>query len=88
MDARELLNEFSVSSVSKIRYEIEYKGKVWEVDEFLEDNQGLIVAEIELKSEAEIFDIPTWIGKEVTEDVKYYNSNLSMRPFKTWGNGA
>ena len=84
-DAQELLDAFSTSSISKIRYEVEYSGKIWEVDEFLEDNQGLIVAEIELESETESFKVPEWIGKEVTEDIKYYNSNLSLKPFKTWG---
>ena len=84
-DAQELLDAFSTSSISKIRYEVEYAGKIWEVDEFLEDNQGLFVAEIELESETESFEIPGWIGKEVTEEIKYYNSNLSMKPFTTWG---
>ena|SRR5688572_14549408 len=83
-DAQELLDAFSVSSISKIRYEVEYAGKIWEVDEFLEDNQGLIVAEIELRSETESFELPGWIAKEVTEEIKYYNSNLSMKPFITW----
>ena len=86
-DAQELLDSFSISSISKIRYEVEYAGKIWEVDEFLEDNQGLIVAEIELESETERFKVPEWIGKEVTEDIKYYNSNLSLKPFNTWKNG-
>ena len=84
IDAKELLNEFSVSTVSKIRYEIEYKGKLWEVDEFLEDNEGLIVAEIELDTENESFELPGWVGDEVTDDEKYYNSNLSINPYKVW----
>src|SRR5687767_5958315 len=74
-DSKELLDNFSVSELSKIRYKISFGNKLWEVDEFLGDNLGLIVAEIELSSEDETFDIPEWIGKEVTGEEKYYNSN-------------
>ena len=56
----------------------------WEIDEFHEENKGLIVAEIELRSENENFKIPDWILKEVTNDSKYYNMNLLQRPFKAW----
>lgn len=83
-EATELLDNFSVSELSKTRYEIEFNGKLWEVDVFAGDNDGLIVAEIELESEDEIFDLPDWIAKEVTEDERYYNSNLTVRPFKDW----
>ena len=83
-DAKELIDKFCSSGTSKIRNIIKYKGKIWEVDEFLEENEGLIVAEIELKNEDEIFDLPEWIDKEVTAEEKYFNSNLSVRPFKTW----
>lgn len=80
----ELLDNFAVSELSKIRYEILHVGKLWEVDVFLGDNEGLIVAEIELESEDETFGIPEWISTEVTGDDKYYNSNLSANPFKNW----
>jgi len=83
-EATELLDSFAVSELSKTRYEIEFNGKLWEVDVFTGDNEGLIVAEIELESENEIFDLPDWIGKEVTTEEKYYNSNLTVRPFKDW----
>lgn len=83
-EAKELLDSFSVSELSKTRYRIDHGGKVWEVDEFFGENEGLIVAEIELTTEDEIFDIPGWIGKEVTGDVKYYNSSLTINPYKNW----
>ena len=83
-EAKELLDNFSISELSKVRFCIEYKGKVWEVDEFQGDNDGLIVAEIELSSEDEPFDVPSWVGEEVTGQDKYYNSNLTILPYKKW----
>jgi CYTH domain-containing protein len=61
-----------------------FSGKIWEVDVFLGENEGLIVAEIELASEDEKFDLPDWAAEEVTGEEKYYNSNLSTLPFKQW----
>lgn len=83
-EATELLDNFSLSELSKTRYEIPFSGKLWEVDVFLGDNEGLIVAEIELDSEDEIFALPDWVSREVTEEEKYYNSNLTVTPFKDW----
>jgi CYTH domain-containing protein len=83
-EAEQLLNNFSISDLKKIRYEIIFKDKLWEVDEFLGDNLGLIVAEIELKSESEFFELPDWIDREVSGEEKYYNSNLSINPFVKW----
>ena len=83
-EATELLDHFSLTELSKTRYEITSNGKVWEIDVFLGDNKGLIVAEIELDSEDEIFELPDWISREVTEEEKYYNSNLAVKPFKDW----
>ncbi len=83
-EAKELLDQFSVSELSKIRYKILFENKLWEVDEFLGENEGLMVAEIELESEDETFIIPKWIGEEVTGEEKYYNSNLTQLPFKNW----
>lgn len=83
-DAEQLLDKFSTSSLTKIRYKIVFRNKVWEVDEFLGDNLGLIVAEIELTSEGEQFELPDWLETEVTGEEKYYNSNLSTNPFKNW----
>jgi|SRR5579859_5749973 len=83
-DAAELLDKFSISELSKIRYKISLNNKIWEIDEFLGDSIGLIIAEIELKSEDEHFEIPEWVDKEVTGDEKYYNSNLTIKPYKNW----
>ena len=84
VDALELLDHFSVSELSKKRYCLSVGGKTWEVDEFFGDNEGLPMAEIELLSEDESFEIPVWIGEEVTGDERYYNSKLTLHPFKFW----
>ena len=83
-EGNELLDKFSEAELEKVRYEIAHKGKLWEVDVFAGDNKGLIVAEIELLSEDEQFDLPDWVAQEVTHDKKYYNSNLTKYPFKDW----
>jgi adenylate cyclase len=83
-EAQELLDHFCTSELSKIRYKIPNHGHVWEVDEFLGENQGLIVAEIELGAENEPFLTPEWIGMEVTGDKRYYNSSLTVAPFAQW----
>lgn len=83
-EASELLENFSESTLEKTRYEIIYQGKLWEVDVFAGENEGLIVAEIELSSEDEHFELPDWIAEEVTHEKKYYNSNLTIHPFKNW----
>ena len=70
--------------IIKKRFKIEFKGFVWEVDEFLGENQGLIIAELELESETQTFIKPKWIGVEVTGDPKYFNSNLIHRPYSKW----
>lgn len=83
-DAKELLDTLCTSELSKIRYKINYHNKLWEIDEFLGENSGLIVAEIELNSEDEAYILPDFIMKEVTGDKKYYNSQLSVKPFQKW----
>ncbi len=83
-EAVELLDHFSQSELSKTRYEIVFEGKIWEVDVFSGRNEGLIVAEIELESETETFSLPDWVSHEVTEEEKYYNSNLTISPYKDW----
>ena len=80
----QLLDSFAVSELEKYRYNITFAGKLWEVDVFLGDNQGLLVAEIELDSEDEEFELPVWVTTEVTGDKRYYNSKLSTHPFKNW----
>lgn len=71
-------------TIDKIRYEITVGNHVYEVDIFSGDNEGLIIAEIELASETEFFEKPNWLGKEVTGDQRYYNAYLSNHPFNSW----
>jgi CYTH domain-containing protein len=70
--------------IEKVRRRIDYAGFTWELDEFFGDNGGLVVAEIELSSETEAFAKPPWAGQEVTEDARYFNSNLAMHPYSEW----
>ena len=70
--------------IRKTRYMVVFGGRTWEVDEFHDDNEGLIVAEIELDTENDLVDLPPWIGAEVTDDYRYLNSNLSINPFCKW----
>jgi len=70
--------------ITKTRYSVDFKRHTWEVDEFHGDNEGLVVAEIELENENEVFESPDWLDKEVTSDYRYLNSNLSKSPFKSW----
>lgn len=79
-----LRNLCEKSIIEKIRYNVEYEGHIWEVDCFLGENEGLEIAEIELSSEEETFSIPEWIGEEVTEDKRYYNSYIAKNPYKLW----
>jgi CYTH domain-containing protein len=72
------------SMIHKTRHYVEFQGHTWEVDEFHGENEGLVVAEIELDSEDESFEKPEWIGDEVSNDERYYNMNLSTRPFSNW----
>ena len=84
-DAAELLDGLCEQPlIEKVRHRIEHAGMVWEVDEFLGANAGLLVAEIELASEDQPFDKPDWIGAEVSGDARYYNANLIRHPFSQW----
>ncbi len=83
-DAKILLDQFSESSISKIRYKLSYGDRVIEVDEFLGDNEGLIIAEIELYAVEEQPELPNWITEEVTYDKRYYNVYLTNFPYKSW----
>ena len=83
-DAEEMLDQFKPEGTEKIRYRIPAdSGLVWEVDEFLAENQGLIVAELELSSEDQSFSSPEWLDEEVTYDERYSNANLALNPFYT-----
>lgn len=83
-EANELIDHFSVGRIEKIRHYVNYEGKLWEVDEFKGDNEGLHIAEIELTSAEEFFEKPEWIAEEVTMDTRYLNANLAKSPFKQW----
>lgn len=83
-DATDLIDLCEAVILEKIRYEIPTGKHVFEVDEFLGENKGLIVAEVELQHEDETFAKPHWLGKEVTGNVKYYNSQLSQHPYQDW----
>ncbi len=84
LEAEMLLKICEPSLIEKTRYEVKSGKHIFEVDEFYGENKGLVVAEIELNSENEDFEKPLWIGKEVTGDVRYYNSLLSKTPFRNW----
>ena len=83
-DAEQLLKLSDGPIIEKDRYRIDHDGSLWEVDEFLGDNTGLILAEIELQSEEQPFTRPAWLGEEVTHDRRYYNSNLATEPYAKW----
>lgn len=82
--ANQMLEHFAVSEIKKLRYEIMFGNKLWEVDVFEGNNEGLVLAEIELQSKDETFVLPDWIATEVSDDFRYYNSNLSLYPFNKW----
>ena len=83
-DAEALLLLCENGIIDKTRYEVKVGNYTFEVDEFYGDNQGLIIAEVELNSITDTFEKPDWLDEEVTGDIKYYNSNLSKLSFKNW----
>jgi len=86
-EAREMLDLWCGQQViEKNRYRILYGHCIWEVDEFLGENAGLVIAEIELSSVEQGFDRPEWVGDEVSGDIRYYNSYLVKHPYRTWHN--
>lgn len=86
-DGLELLTTLCTQPIiEKKRYIVPYKQHTWEIDVFMGDNVGLVVAEIELSKIGEYFEIPNWIGREVTNDIRYYNNNLCENPYKNWKN--
>jgi adenylate cyclase len=84
VDARALLALCDGPLIEKIRRRIAHAGRVWEVDEFLGDNAGLVVAELELERADQDFERPDWLGAEVSTDPRYFNSSLATLPFKRW----
>lgn len=84
-EGREILKNLCEKPlIEKIRHFVKYHQHTWEIDVFSGENTGLIVAEIELSSVEESFSIPDWVGNEVTNDLRYYNNNLSKTPYSKW----
>ena len=87
-DAKTLLEQLAEKPlIEKTRHFVPYGGLIWEVDEFFGLNEGLILAELELKSESQPFEKPAWIGEEVTADPRYYNASLVKNPYRDWSGG-
>lgn len=85
-DAEDMLLLCEDAIIDKTRYLIQVGSHVFEVDEFYGENEGLLIAEVELDDEDEVFEKPDWLGDEVTGNVRYYNSFLSIHPFSGWSN--
>jgi CYTH domain-containing protein len=84
-DADEMLDTLCLRPlIEKIRYRVPHAGHTWEVDEFLGENRGLVLAEVELGDPAEGVELPEWAGREVSDDPRYYNANLMRHPFGRW----
>lgn len=84
-DANEMLHHLCQERyIEKNRFEVMHAGMKWEVDEFMKENEGLIVAEIELESEDQQVELPPWVGEEVSDDPRYRNSNLVRHPYSEW----
>ncbi len=83
-EVKELLKICEPGIIDKTRYIVEVGDHIFEVDEFYGDNEGLVVAEVELHDENEEFEKPEWLGEEVTGDVKYFNAMLMKNPYKNW----
>jgi CYTH domain-containing protein len=84
-DAKELLDNLCEKPlIEKQRYKLDHGGLTWEIDVFFGDNEGLIVAEVELQSEDQVFERPDWVVDEVTGDPRYYNANLINNPYSKW----
>ncbi len=84
-DARTMLDTLTETGiVDKVRYRVPCGAHTWEVDVFAGDNAGLVLAEVELGSENEVFERPDWLGEEVSDDSRYYNANLARHPYRSW----
>lgn len=86
-EARALLELCLPPLLDKIRHERWHEGRLWEIDEFLGDNAGLVVAEIELDDAAAAFARPAWLGREVSDDPRYFNARLAVAPWRGWQDG-
>ena len=84
-DAREMLDSLCLGrSLRKVRHWVEHDGDVWEVDVFEGQNQGLVLAELEVEHREQRFSVPGWVGREVSGDERYLNSYLAVTPYRTW----
>lgn len=84
-DANEILDNLCTKPlIEKTRHFVTHDNNLWEIDEFEGDNNGLIVAEIELDETEQVFSKPSWLGLEVTNDLRYYNNNLAIHPYSQW----
>ncbi len=84
-DAEQMLDTLCEKPIiEKLRYVVRHNGLIWEVDEFLGENKGLVLAEVELESEDQEIDLPEWVGEDVSKDPRYANSNLVRSPYKSW----
>jgi adenylate cyclase len=83
-DAEALLALRQGAIIEKIRHSVHWHGRCWEIDVFEGENAGLVIAEIELQNEHDRFDLPPWLGAEITGQERYYNSRLVQQPFCTW----
>mgnify|MGYP000482799138 CR=1 FL=1 len=83
-DARQMMELAEGHIIEKVRHIVPHQGQLWEVDVFAGANGGLVVAEAELDCETQSLVLPTWVGREVTDERRYYNASLAERPFKSW----
>ena len=83
-EALSLIQLCETPIIEKTRFKIKQENLTWEIDQFGGENIGLIIAEVELESENQILTLPSWVGKEVSQDSKYYNSSLLTYPYKNW----
>jgi len=86
-DAEILLKLCDSPLIQKNRYTVMHEGNEWAVDEFFGENEGLVIAEIELEKEDQLFERPDWLGQEVSDDPKYFNANLVTYPYRKWHEG-
>ena len=87
-DARQMLDTLCERPlIEKHHYRVEHEGMIWEIDMFLGDNEGLVLAEVELESATQQFSLPGWAGEDVSEDPRYFNANLVKNPFRQWHSG-
>lgn len=86
-DAKDMLNSLCIKPlIEKTRYQVPYENHIWEIDVFAGENEGLIVAEVELESANESITLPDWIGEDVSDEIRYYNVCLVNHPYKNWSN--